>query len=259
MSRTLDWLLIGGIAGGAYWYWRRERRDEGSRVDGDARHARHAYSPPSPLTPTADVEVDAPPAKASAITRRFDDLFRQHGQRIPVPYLRALAHAESGMNPNDALGLINVVPVALADFNRRHPEATVAPSQMREPANNIRVAADTLRTIIASYERNHGDIKNLRENWQNPRFVELASFGWNAGFSERAGVGRVVRALKDRKVPAADVTIDAVFRAAPGIAGVAEHLSNPRKLAYSKGVAATFFHERSRDGRERVATAPAVA
>lgn len=252
MSRTLDWLLLGGIAGGAYWYWR-ERRDDGGAAP------RPAPPPTATATAATAPTAAAPPPATPGLTRRFDDLFRQHGQGLPVAYLRALAHAESGMNPDDALGLINVVPIALADFNRRHPAAPLATAQLRDPATSVRIAADTLRTIIASYERNHGDLKHLREDWQNPRFVELLTFGWNAGFSERAGVGRVARALKARKLPAADITLDAVFQAAAGLPGVAEHLSNPRKLAYSKGVAAAFARERQRDDRERVPAAPVVA
>ncbi len=102
------------------------------------------------------------------LTRAFDDLFRQHGQGIPVPYLRALGHAESGLHPGDRLGLINVVPVAVADYNRRHPGAAVRADQMTDPATNVRVAADILRTIIASYRRNHPDVPALAEDWHSP-------------------------------------------------------------------------------------------
>ena len=183
----------------------------------------------------------------------------RHGAGIPVAYLRALANAESGLRPDDPLGLINVVKVALADYNRRHPEAKIQAAQMRDPATNIKVAADTLHQIAESYERNHGDLPNLRTRWWNPRFTELLTFGWNGGYSERAGVGRVLRYLKAR--PPAErptaITIDTVFAAAAA-ANATRHLSNPRKLRYSKGVVASFLREFERDARDRAAT-PAVA
>jgi hypothetical protein len=198
----------------------------------------------------------APPSreKTGGLTRRFDVLFARHGRGIPVAYLRALAQAESGMNPHDRLGLINVVPKALAGYNERHPEARISPDEMRDPAKNITVAADHLRVVIDSYRRNHPDVPNLVENWQNPHYVRLVTAGWNAGHSERAGVGRVVRFLKAQ--PAAsrptEITIDTVFEAA-GRAQATKHLSNPRKLAYAKGVVAAFVRERERDANDRVA------
>ncbi len=218
-----------------------------------AHSAGHVSPPPTTVPPPPT----APPPPGSSrpppgLTRRFDDLFARHGDRIPVPYLRVLANAESGMRPNDPLGLINITSIALADFNRRHPETVIKAAQMRDPATNIRVAADTLRQIIGSYERNHDDLPNLRTDWTNPRFVQLLTLGWNAGHSELSGVGRVLRYLKAQ--PAAqrptDITIDAVFAAARA-AQATEHLSNRRKLDYSKGVAAAFAREVERDARDR--------
>lgn len=221
-----------------------------------------APAPSSPSPPTSTPPTSAPspkprptkpaPARRSqGLTRRFDDLFKLHGRGVPVAYLRALAHAESGMNPDDRLGLINVVPIALADYNQRHPSAPFTPEDMRDPAKNVQVAADILRTMIDSLRRHHPDVPNLVEDWSNRRFVELASFSWNAGHSELHGVGRVVRFLKTPPIVVrpADITIDSVFDAAWS-ARASAHLSNPRKRDYSKGVAASYFREVERDARE---------
>lgn len=270
MRYLTEGLVAGGLVAGVVWYATRDR-DRAARERANAeRLARLAdaraqlaaaialadgavvagnAARPTPVSPSAQPPRD----KTAGISRRFDELFARHGRGIPAAYLRALAQAESGMNPADRLGLINVVPIALSDYNERHPEARISPEDMRDPAKNITVAADHLRVIIDGFRRHHPDVPNLAENWQNPRFAELLTAAWNAGHSERAGVGRVVRLLKAQ--PAAsrpnEITIDAVFDAAVR-AQATSHLSNPRKLAYAKGVAAAFFREVERDERDGI-------
>ncbi len=270
MRNLAEGLVAGGLVAGVVWYATRDR-DRAARERATAeRFARLAdaraqlataialadgavvagnasrLTPPSPPAPS-------PREENGGVSRRFDELFARHGRGIPVAYLRALAQAESGMNPYDRLGLINVVPIALSDHNERHPEARFSPEDMRDPAKNISVAADHLRVIIDGFRRHHPDVPNLAENWRNPRFAELLTAAWNAGHSERAGVGRVVRFLKAQ--PAAsrptEITIDAVFEAAAR-AQATSHLSNPRKLAYAKSVAAAFLREVERDARDGI-------
>ncbi len=196
----------------------------------------------------------APRDKNGGLTRCFDDLFKRHGRGIPIAYLRALANAESGMDPHDRLGLINIVPKALAGYNERHPNARITADDMRDPAKNITVAADHLRVVVDGFRRHHFDVPNLVENWSNLHFVRLLTASWNAGHSESAGVGRVVRYLKAQPATSrpAEITIDTVFEAAAR-ARATKHLSNPRKLAYAKDVVAAFVRERERDAHERVA------
>lgn len=283
MLRLVDGLLAGALLGGVWWYTRREQKKADTEADVAKRLAELAQvraqlaedrartiaigatapatsdgKPPASTVPTASTSTSTPPkkpGKPAGLSRRFDDLFARHGRGIPVPFLRALAAAESGMNPNDRLGLINVVPVALADYNRRHPSAPIKAEEMRDPAKNITVAADIIRTIIDSYRKHHPDVPNLLEDWQNLRFAQILVFGWNAGYSELAGVGRVVGFLKAQPpalavVRPSDITIDSVFDAAWS-ARAASHLSNKRKLDYSKGVAAAYFRELARDQRNR--------
>ncbi len=96
-----------------------------------------------------------------------------------MPYLRALAWGESLLTPSakqgDARGLFQIVPVVLADYNRR-AGATLAPSDLDPPEQNTMVAASALRAIVASYARNHRDVPNLLEDGTDPAFVELVPF-----------------------------------------------------------------------------------
>ncbi|MCB9563140.1 MAG: transglycosylase SLT domain-containing protein [Kofleriaceae bacterium] len=189
--------------------------------------------------------------------RTFDPLFALHGHGLPVPYLRTLAMFESDMKPrqlerrSSAAGLLQVVDVVRVGFNSRHGTAYER-RDLLDPAINIQVASDLLARIAAGYERYHPDVPNLRTDWTNPRFVELLTFGWNAGFSERAGVGSVVAALTARGQH--DVTIDDVFRAARS-AGASDNLSNPRKLQWTKRVAAQHLREMARDDADGYAAA----
>ncbi|MBK9032132.1 MAG: hypothetical protein IPL61_12570 [Myxococcales bacterium] len=272
MARALDLTLAAGVVTGVVWYTRRaqhqaaaeartatriaeavtaradaRRDDELGALDGAPSHGDARRGEPGATHEARSAPTETRPGRPG-LSRAFDGLFRAHGRGLPVAYLRALGHAESGLNPADRLGLINVVPIAVADYNRRHPSATVRAEQMTDPAVNVRVAADILRTIIASYRRHHPDVPALAEDWTRPAFVELLSFGWNAGFSERAGVGCVVRYLR-RTRSEQPITLDTVADAASA-AGAARTLSNPRKRAYCKGIAAAYVREVLRDPRD---------
>jgi hypothetical protein len=193
------------------------------------------------------------------ISRAFDSLFAAYGQAIPVPYLRALAAHESDMhasaNDGAAAGLLQVVDVVRVDFNQRH-KTHFTRADLLVPLVNVQVAADTIRRIVESYRTHHATIPNLHEDWRNPRFLELVTFGWNAGFSERAGVGRVAGALED--AGRTDVTIDLIAATAPSVSA-SRHLSDARKVTYAKHVTATYFAELARDEREHAPPSPLVA
>ena len=68
------------------------------------------------------------------------------------------------------------------------------------------------------------------------------AYGWNAGYSEAGGLGRVARYLEG--LGAVDIDIDQVSVHAR-LAGASKHLSNPAKVAWSKGVAALYRRERA--------------
>jgi hypothetical protein len=249
-------LGVGSVAiAGAHWYrrWHRDRLFAAMNAAADFR------SMLEDGTPTADVEYWAEMGRPATtpgprttpggggLTRLYDPLFAAYGGSIPVPYLRALAYGESGLNPSDAKGLINVVGVAIDDYNRRHG-TKYRPEDMRTPDINVRIATDILQTIIASYRKNHPDVANLQEDWTNRTFVELLTLGWNAGFSEASGVGKVVSYLKKRGQKT--ITVDDIHKVAAG-AGATRWLWEPpiaaAKHAWSKGVVRRYFAEKERD------------
>jgi hypothetical protein len=173
--------------------------------------------------------------------RTYDDVFANHGRGLPVAYLRALALHESDMRPRlsdgPAWGLLQVIEVVREDYNKRE-RSNFARQDLLDPAVNVRIAASTLAVIIKSYAANHPS-PNMQTDWRNPQFVALLTFGWNAGWSERGGVGRVASFLEQR---GADVTINSVFDAAKA-AGASPHLCNPMKLAFAKQVTRQYFAE----------------
>jgi hypothetical protein len=174
--------------------------------------------------------------------RTYDDVFAGSGRGLPVPYLRALALHESDMRPRladgPAWGLLQVIEVVREDFNRRERK-NFTRSDLLDPAVSVTIAASALALIAKSYATNHPNIPNLQPNWRNPQFVALLTFGWNAGWSERGGVGRVASFLEQR---GADVTVNSVFDAAKA-SGASPHLANPMKLAFAKQVARQYFAE----------------
>lgn len=224
--------------------------------------------PAAPASTTSSVAHPMGPAVAPApsraptgprqpITRDFDPLFAAFGNAIPISYLRALAAHESDMHPGAdygrGAGLFSIVPIVLQDFNDAH-STHFTRSDLLVPLVNVQVAADALRRrVIEGYRHNHPNVPNLHEDWRNPRFVELVTFGWNAGFSERAGVGRVATVLEH--AGRTDITIDLVAATARE-AGASPNLSNPGKVAYAKSVTATYFDELARDERDHVPLSP---
>ena len=233
-----------------------------AQVASSATPAAPALPPASgPITRPSqlDARPTAPPAEhggsikqapstsfaTSSRVRRFDPVFEQYRGSLPIEYVRALVDRESDGQPSvragSAIGLMQIVPVVLGDYNKRHG-TTYGGEHLTHPATNVAIGCELLRLIIDSYRKNHPRITTLQADWNNPRFVELLTFGWNAGFSEAGGVGRVARYLEG--LGAVDITIDQVAAHAK-LAGASKHLSNPAKLAWCKGVAALYLRERT--------------
>jgi soluble lytic murein transglycosylase-like protein len=229
-------------------------------VAGSASAARRT-APRVPIThPSQLVQINAPlssttrptaptgstPQYATAArVRRFDTVFARYRGTLPIEYVRALVERESNGQPSaragSAIGLMQIVPVVLADYNKRHG-TTYRTENLTDPAINVAIGCELLRLIVDSYRTNHPHTVTLQENWDDPRFVELLTFGYNAGFSESGGVGRVARYLE--KLGAIDITIDQVSAHAT-LAGASKHLSNHAKVAWCKGVAALYQRERA--------------
>lgn len=196
--------------------------------------------------------VTPPPSSSgkfatSAGVRRFDAVFDRYRGSLPLAYVRALVERESDGRPDvrtgrGAVGLMQIVPVVLADYNKRHG-ITYQTSDLVEPLTNVAIGCELLRLIAESYRKNHPHVPNLQPDWNNPRFVELLTFGWNAGFSEAGGVGRVARYI-EQLGGANDITLDLVTAYAE-LAGASKHLSNPAKVAWCKSVVALYQRERA--------------
>jgi hypothetical protein len=194
--------------------------------------------------------------RAPPVARSFDHIFIQHARGIPIAFLRALAYGESRLDPRvdngHAVGLLQVEHVVRLDFNKRQG-ARFTREDLFDPAINIRIGVDALRTIIASYRRRHAGFKNLQEDWNNYRFVELLAQGWNAGWSDRAGVGRVAHHLAAKGLDS--ITAELVQQHAAE-AGATRHLLEPRRLAWAQRVASHYTQERAREYSDAVATGP---
>lgn len=254
-SNMTTWLSALGV-GGLVWYL--IDRTEKARGGADPRHDERAFDDAPPSPPKRTVPPPSRKDLARVAPRTYDATFAMHGRGIPVAYLRALAMRESDLNPRqitgDAVGLLQVIDVVRRGFNDRHGTAYER-RDLYDPAINVAIASDALMRIAAAYDRNHPEVPNLRPDWDNPRFVELLTFGWNAGFSERAGVGLVATTLVARRQR--DLTIDDIHRAAKA-AGASPNLSNPAKVRFAKAVTAQYLRERTRDETEGYAV-PLVA
>lgn len=230
-------LAVGGMAG-AYYLTREllKARESQARAEGQLALA-------EPL-PTRGL--------SSGVRRAFDPIFARYGHGLPVAYLRALAKRESNLNPREAddpaWGLLQVIEVVRNDHNKRHG-TSYSRRDLLDPVVNTTIATDTLRRIVTSYGANHPRVANMQEDWTNRRFVELVTFGWNAGYSQAAGVGRVAGFLEALAIT--DITIDTIHKHAAA-AGASKHLRYPAKVRWSKSVAALYMRERARDVRELV-------
>jgi len=217
-------------------------------LDDDDR-TRFAPRDRSPLPTAAPRRPGVDASTPTAIPRRFDAVFAMHGQGLPVAFLRALAWNESGLDPNattkrsSATGLLQVIDVVRTDHNRIHG-TSYSRQELRDPVVNVTIAATAIRRIVDSYTRNHRDVPNLHEDWNNYRYAELVVFGWNAGWSERAGLGRVARYLTQLGIT--DITVELVHQHARA-AGGSEYLQSADRLAWAQKVARHYAAERARD------------
>jgi hypothetical protein len=254
-------LLVGsGLAGYGLWRWARPKPAVAATASAQPL-AVAITAPPAGAPPTSAPSSSPPPSAgpgpvsspsrvdpaptAGSLSRKFDPIFEQYRGSIPIEYLRALAQRESSMRPGErsgpAWGLMQIVEIVRADYNEAHGTRYTR-ADLLDPAVSVAMCCWVLRFIIDSYQRNHPTIPNLREAWDNPRFAELLTFGWNAGFSEKAGVGKVVRYLE--KLGAVDIDLDQVHGHAR-LAGASRHLQNVKKVAWCKSVVTLYLRERA--------------
>jgi hypothetical protein len=180
-----------------------------------------------------------------ALSTRFDPLFAKHGGSIPVAYLRALAQRESGMNPSSnagkaaAQGLLQITTTVRDSYNQANGTSYTRDDTL-DPELNVKMATGLLKRIIAGYKRHPS--ANLQENWQNPAFVQLLTAGWNAGYSEGGGVGKIASYLEARKIPVAPTSVYAYARDA----GAVGYLSDAARAKWHRSVADLFLAQPDR-------------
>lgn len=184
------------------------------------------------------------PLKTEPLTTTWDPLFRRHRGRIPVPLLRALAKKESNFNPNESggsyWGLLQVgVNNVLPSYNKRR-RTHHSPSDLFNPEINVKIATDLLNRIANAMDK-HTD-PNMRWDPTNPEAVKLLLAGWNSGYSEAYGLGRVASFLEKRGIP---VTHENVFTYAK-LAGATRFLQRElfdKKRRWQAGVANLYFRQ----------------
>ncbi len=173
---------------------------------------------------------------------RFDPVFERYRGTIPLEYLRALASSTSRVatpmrRATLRAGSCGSGRRSWLTTTPRHGTA-YQPDHLLDPAINIAIGCELLRLIIASYHRHHPQVPNLRVDWTNPRFVELSTFGWRAGFSEAGGVGPRRRAISSAR-DITELTIERVHQAAPA-AGASKYLADAASVRWCKSVAARY-------------------
>jgi soluble lytic murein transglycosylase-like protein len=176
-----------------------------------------------------------------ALPRTYDHIFERFRNRVPLNYMRALSKRESNLNPATAggsywglmqVGYNNVLP----GFNSRNG-TNYSAQDLFNPDINVRIAADLLNRIVVAFGK-HSD-RNMKENWHNPEFAKLVTAGWNSGYSEAGGLGKVASYLESRAIP---VTHDNVFRYAAA-AGATKHLQNAAKQSWQRSVVDLYLSE----------------
>ncbi len=201
--------------------------------------AAEGSTPPWP--PAIDDEAEV--SSGGMLPSTYDAVFARHAGGIPIAYLRALAMRESGMNPratanassaNAARGLLQVVGVARTEYNRVKG-TSIQPDDLWDVDTNVKIAAWLLRTIVAAYARHPS--KNLKTDWSNPEFVRLLTAGWNAGYSEGGGVGKVASYLEARGQPVTHASVVA----SAGAAGAVDVLGRADRAAWHRSVADLYF------------------
>ena len=165
------------------------------------------------------------------ISAVWDPTIEKYAGRVPVAFIRALIHGESGGNSqlenpaSHAAGLLQLTEIVRRDWNEAHPDAPVSREQLFDPeASTFGSARGAAGTASSRSTRDNptaapAGMERVR------RYAELVALGWNAGYSDRGGVGLAVTHLEAAGAAPADVTVDSVARVAAGLPQVASRAS----------------------------------
>jgi hypothetical protein len=180
------------------------------------------------------------------ISAVWDPQIEKYAGRVPVAFIRALIHGESGGNSqlenaaSHAAGLLQITEIVRRDWNGAHVHAPVSHDQLFDPEINVRIGAALLNRIVQVYAKH----PSLQPDWSSRRYAELVALGWNAGYSDRGGVGLAVSHLEAADAQPADVTVDSVARVAAGLPEASLFVSRPDRIAYARAVADLYLGSR---------------
>jgi hypothetical protein len=173
------------------------------------------------------------------ISAAWDPVIERFASQVPLAFIRAMIHGESGGNPqkenpvSHAAGLLQITDIVRKDWNAAHPDAPINRSDLFDPEINVRIGAALLNRIVQTYRRH----PTLKPDWTSRRYAELVALGWNAGYSDRAGVGLAVTELEAAGARPEDVTVETVARVAAGLSQASRFVALPARVAYAKAVA----------------------
>lgn len=180
------------------------------------------------------------------LPRTYDWAFRQNCQGIPIEYCRALTKRESNFDPNDqqgpAWGLMQVVEVLRKSYNDRHG-THYDRVDLLDVHTNTKIACYLLRQIATSYVKRYPAAFPGGVDWHDLRFVDLVTFGWNAGWSAAAGTSYAIGKLLERGFQPWEITIDTVHAYADIDPRVASTLRSDAKVAWCKTVGDYYVRE----------------
>jgi len=180
------------------------------------------------------------------ISAVWDPVIERFAGSVPVAFIRALVHGESGgdsqkENPaSHAAGLLQITEIVRRDWNAAHPDAPVSRDQLFDPEINVRIGAALLNRIVQVYGRH----PTLRPDWKDRRYAELVALGWNAGYSDAGGVGLVVKHLEAAGAHPEDVTVDSIARVAAELPEASRFVARADRVAYAKAVADLYLGSR---------------
>ncbi len=166
-------------------------------------------------------------------------VFARYAGVVPENYLRVLAYKESGFRPDvvhpqsKATGLFQITNTALSSFNQRNATSLQLP-QLVDPDINTQVASQHLAGVINVYKK----YRALQPDWNNRRWLELLTLGWNAGHN---AVAQIVGRMEATGLPVDRINVDTVSQAAAAIGGKAKYVGDSARVAWSKSVAAKFL------------------
>lgn len=169
----------------------------------------------------------------------YDAIFGQAALNSGVPYLylRALAIHESNLKA-DAVGsgkergLLQIHPITLEAYNKANKKQVTA-DESAQPITNAMIAVWLIKRIVSSLKKNHPN--SFDGNWSSPRDVAIITQAYNAGESEKSGVGKLIGAMEKQKIAPERITYETIAQANEAMK-INKWLSDKRRLEYVKRV-----------------------